>query len=99
MVAPLILRQSLSKMLDLTLEDKLHPYTMSSPIDFIKKAFVFHHHHPLFNKSFWNLDGWSMGKDERVNNATWLSGWCIWWINWVLNCPVPQAKHPATSPA
>lgn len=62
MVAPLILRQSLSKMLDYDLREQITSiYTMSSPIDFIKKeAFVFHHHHPPFNKSFRNLDGWSM---------------------------------------
>lgn len=54
MVAPLILRQSLSKMLDYDLREQITSiYTMSSPIDFIKKEeFVFHHHHSPFNKSF-----------------------------------------------
>jgi len=41
-------------MLDYDLGEQITSiYTMSSPIDFIKKdAFFFHHHHPLFNKSF-----------------------------------------------
>lgn len=72
---------------------------MSSPIDFIKKENNgLPSPPPPFNKSFWNLDGWRrrQRRESKIMPLDFLVG-CIWWINWVLICPVPPGQDPATS--